>query len=148
MKSSCPSQGARLKRIAAWLALLAIALGLRVGLAIHFPNVFHPDEIFQTLEPAHRLVYGYGVTTWEWREGIRSWVLPAFLAGVMRATGWMGSGSTGYTYGIIVVLSLASFQQCGLALPGPSALAGWRRRSLRRELAPFIWGWSTLRPRR
>ena len=108
MKSSCPFQGARLKRIAAWLALLTIALGLRVGLAIHFPNVFHPDEIFQTLEPAHRMVYGYGVTTWEWREGIRSWVLPAFLAGVMRATGWMGSGATGYTYGIIVVLSLVS----------------------------------------
>jgi hypothetical protein len=108
MKSSGPYRGARLKRIVAWIALLTIAMGLRVGLAIHFPNVFHPDEIFQTLEPAHRLVYGYGVTTWEWREGVRSWVFPAFLAGVMRATGWMGSGAVGYTYGIIFVLSLAS----------------------------------------
>ena len=108
MKSSRPYQGARLKRIVAWIALLTIAMGLRGGLAIHFPTVFHPDEIFQTLEPAHRLVYDYGVTTWEWRVGVRSWVFPAFLAGVMRATGWMGSGAAGYTYGIIAVLSLAS----------------------------------------
>jgi hypothetical protein len=92
----------------ALIILLSIALGLRIGLAIFLPNVFHPDEIFQTLEPAHRLVYGYGVTTWEWRSGIRSWVLPSFLAGVMRSTGWMGSGASGYTCGVIVVLSLLS----------------------------------------
>lgn len=91
-----------------WIALLAIALGLRVGLAIQSPSVFHPDETFQTLEPAHRLVYGYGVITWEWRMGIRSWVLPAFLAGVMRATGWMSSGTAGYVGGTVVVLSLIS----------------------------------------
>lgn len=91
-----------------WIALLAIALGLRVGVAVHLPNVFHPDEVFQTMEPAHRLVYDYGVTTWEWRMGIRSWVLPAFLAGVMRMTSWMGPGATGYENGVIVALSLAS----------------------------------------
>jgi hypothetical protein len=108
MIASQPGQSKRLKIIAAWIALLTIALGLRVGLAIHFPNVFYPDEVFQTLEPAHRLAYGYGVTTWEWRMGVRSWVFPAFLAGVMRLTGSMGSGASGYTYGIIAVLSLAS----------------------------------------
>jgi GPI mannosyltransferase 3 len=92
----------------AWVALLVVALGLRVGLAVHWPNVLHADEIFQTLEPAHRLAYGYGVTTWEWRMGVRSWALPAFLASVMRMTAWAGSGASGYMYGIIIVLSLAS----------------------------------------
>jgi hypothetical protein len=72
------------------------------------PNIIHPDEIFQTLEPAHRLAFGYGVITWEWREGVRSWVFPAFLAAVMRATEWMGSGSSGYLGGIAIVLSLIS----------------------------------------
>jgi hypothetical protein len=91
-----------------WVALLAIALGLRIGLAIHFPNLNHPDEVYQSLEPAHRLAYGYGVITWEWREGVRSWMFPIVLSGAMRATGWMGSGSYGYTYGVMVVLSLAS----------------------------------------
>jgi hypothetical protein len=68
----------------------------------------HADEIFQTQEPAHRLAYGYGVVTWEWRRGIRSWVFPAFLAGVMRTTDWMGSGSKGYRWGIAIALSLIS----------------------------------------
>src|SRR5487761_1165598 len=86
---------------------LLIALLLRID-AARSPNIVHPDEIFQTQEPAHRLAYGYGVVTWEWREGIRSWVFPAFLAGVMRATTWLGRGSSGYVWGIAIVLSLIS----------------------------------------
>jgi hypothetical protein len=70
--------------------------------------MFHADEIFQTQEPAHRLAYGYGVVTWEWRRGVRSGVFPAFLAGVMRTTDWMGPGSEGYLWGIAIVLSLMS----------------------------------------
>jgi len=90
------------------LGIFLIGLFVRIGAAIRFPNTFHADEIFQTEEPAHRLAYGYGVMTWEWRGGIRSWVYPAFLAGVMRATEWMGSGSEGYVRGMIMVLSLLS----------------------------------------
>jgi hypothetical protein len=91
-----------------FLAFLLVGLFLRVGAAIRFPNEDWPDEIFQTQEPAHRLAYGYGVVTWEWREGVRSWVFPAFLAGVMRATDWMSSGSAGYQLGMAIVLSLIS----------------------------------------
>src|SRR5208337_2462948 len=90
------------------LVFLLIGLFLRVGAAIRYPNMHHADEIFQTQEPAHRLAYGYGVVTWEWRRGVRSWVFPAFLAGVMRTTDWMGSGSKGYELGIAIVLSLLS----------------------------------------
>ena len=108
MNWSRASQGTLLKKIALWVVLLAIAVGLRVGMAIHFPNMFHPDEIFQSLEPAHRLAYGYGASTWEWRAGVRSWVFPTVLAGVMQATGGMGPGSTGYLYGIIVFMSLGA----------------------------------------
>ena len=90
------------------LTFLLLGLFLRVGAALRFPTQFHADEIFQTQEPAHRLAYGYGVVTWEWRRGVRSWVYPAFLAGVMRATAWMGPGSTGYERGIVIVLSLMS----------------------------------------
>ncbi|MGA2572359.1 MAG: hypothetical protein ABSF23_17775 [Terracidiphilus sp.] len=98
----------RTKKILAWVALLGSALALRLALALGSPNIFFPDEIFQTLEPAHRLVYGYGVIPWEWRLGIRSWVLPTFLAGVMRATAWMGSGSAGYLLGTTIVLASIS----------------------------------------
>jgi len=98
----------RARIISAWTALLGFAFALRIGLAVGSPNIFFPDEIFQTLEPAHRLAFGYGVISWEWRLGIRSWVFPTFLAGVMRATAWMGSASAGYVIGMEIVLSLIS----------------------------------------
>jgi GPI mannosyltransferase 3 len=48
------------------------------------------------------------VVTWEFRDGIRSWVFPAFLAAIMRATNWMGTQPAGYLHGITLVLSLIS----------------------------------------
>jgi phosphatidylinositol glycan class B len=96
------------KTVLTLLPIFALGFALRVGLAVHSPSIFYPDEIFQTLEPAHKLVYGYGVVTWEWRDANRSWVFPGFLAGVMRATSWMGRGSSGYLLGIEIVLSLLS----------------------------------------
>jgi hypothetical protein len=87
---------------------MLIGLFLRVGAALKFPNATHTDEILEVQEPAHRLAYGYGVAAWEWRRGARSWVFPAFLAGVMRSTDWIATGSTGYEAGIVIVLSLVS----------------------------------------
>ena len=61
------------------LVFLLIGMFLRVGAALRFPTMDHADEIFQTLEPAHHLAYGYGVVSWEWRQGVapgycpRSW---------------------------------------------------------------------------
>jgi hypothetical protein len=88
--------------------LAGSAFALRIGLALGSPNIFYPDEIFQTLEPAHRLAFGFGVISWEWRLGIRSWVLPTFLAGIMRATSWLGPASLGYLLGVTIVLTLLS----------------------------------------
>ncbi|MGA3315626.1 MAG: hypothetical protein ABSC64_04210 [Candidatus Korobacteraceae bacterium] len=90
------------------IALFLIALVLRVEVPAHFPSIEWPDEIYNTLEPAHHLAYGYGVVVWEWREGVRSWVFPTLLAAVMRATDWMGPGSVGYLRAITVILSLLS----------------------------------------
>lgn len=62
--------------------LLALAVLLR---ALNF-NVFavhHPDEVLQYLEPAYRLLTGEGIVTWEYRYGMRSWLLPWLLAGPM-----------------------------------------------------------------
>jgi phosphatidylinositol glycan class B len=93
-----------------WLLLVAIllALLLRVVTAIAFPNILWPDEIFQSLEQAHRLNFGYGIIPWEFRDGTRSWVFPAILAGVIRLTAWMGDGSTGYLIGVTIFLCLFS----------------------------------------
>ena len=73
-----------------WITLLAIAAAavvVRVGVALAFPNVAWPDEVFQTAEQAHRLAFGDGLVPWEFREGARSWLFPGFLAGIDRASG-------------------------------------------------------------
>ena len=64
-------------------AILLIALALRL-LAAWVPSIHHPDEIFQYLEPAHRLVFGYGIVAWEYHAGIRSWLFPLILAAPMK----------------------------------------------------------------
>ena len=48
------------------IAIFLIALLLRVGVAIHFPSIEWGDQIFNSLEPAHHMAYGYGIVVWEW----------------------------------------------------------------------------------
>lgn len=68
--------------------LLLLGLALRLGaLAVATPT--HPDEVFQYLETAHRLLFGHGVVTWEWRLGIRGWLLPVLVSGPMALGAWL-----------------------------------------------------------
>lgn len=70
-------------RLRAWSGLhfVAIAaLALRLIVAWLSVRISHPDEIFQYLEQAHRLVCGYGIVPWEFRSGARNWLLPGALA--------------------------------------------------------------------
>ena len=61
-----------------WLMLFGLLL--RIVFALNAQNIDHPDEIFQYLEPAHRLVFGYGFITWEYRFGTRCWLIPLFVS--------------------------------------------------------------------
>ncbi|GAA6007153.1 hypothetical protein JCM10207_001526 [Rhodosporidiobolus poonsookiae] len=85
-----------------------VALPVRLFAALAATAFFQPDEYWQSLEVAHRWVWGYGHLTWEWRAapgragvrelletggrgGIRSplSVVPtAAVYGVLKALGW------------------------------------------------------------
>ena len=71
--------------------LLAFAAALRLAAALT-PGFHHPDAIYQYLEPAHRLLTGEGLVTWEWRVGMRSWLLPTLLAVPMALGRWLDPG--------------------------------------------------------
>uniref|UniRef100_W5N7J0 Mannosyltransferase n=1 Tax=Lepisosteus oculatus TaxID=7918 RepID=W5N7J0_LEPOC len=45
---------------------------------------FVPDEYWQSLEVAHQLVFKYGYLSWEWTEGIRSYLYPLFFASIYK----------------------------------------------------------------
>ncbi|KAJ6502310.1 glycosyltransferase family 22 protein [Mycena sanguinolenta] len=59
--------------------VVCTAVLVRVFIALSTWTVFQPDEYFQSLEPAHHLVFGYGHLTWEWLSPrpIRSILYPA-----------------------------------------------------------------------
>ena len=58
------------------LPVLALAFAVRAAIALCGDFVLHPDEVMQYLEPAHRLVFGNGVTYWEFFYGARAWLVP------------------------------------------------------------------------
>jgi hypothetical protein len=93
-------------------------------LAITFPDIYHPDEVFQTLEPAHRLATGWGIVTWEWRDGIRSWLVPSILAGLMSLAGGRDADPQSYLILITIVFSLASLSIVGVAAALGRRIAG------------------------
>ncbi len=84
--------------------LLAVSFILRLGLSIAFPNLWHADEIFQTLEPAHHLAFGYGFLSWEWEDGIRSWIFPGFLAAIMKTCSLFSDNPNAYLYTIDAIM--------------------------------------------
>lgn len=59
------------------IVILALSALARV-LACFLDGPMHPDEYFQYLEPAWWRLTGVGIETWEWIDGIRSWVLPGY----------------------------------------------------------------------
>jgi phosphatidylinositol glycan class B len=73
-----------------WLGLCAAILLPRAYGAICDQGMIWADEIFQTLEQGHRLVFGYGLVPWEFKVGARSWLLPGLIGGVMKLLSLLG----------------------------------------------------------
>jgi phosphatidylinositol glycan class B len=72
------------------LVVLLVGAAVRLGYAVTASGLFHPDEIFQSLEPAHGVVYGVGFRAWEFAAGARPWSTPGvyvLLLGALEALG-------------------------------------------------------------
>jgi len=109
-------------------SIFLIGLVLRL-LALRFEPAHHPDEYFQYLEPAWGRLTGVSIETWEWRSGVRSWVLPGYHGAWMAVLMRLGvhDGST-----------IGKILQAHWALLSMSLVwAGWRGGVLlARRLAP------------
>ena len=86
MRSYSTAAAGRATRWTTLAMIFSAAFLLRMAVPIVWPGIHYPDEIIQSLEQAHRLVFGNGLVPWEFRDGARSWLLPALLAGPM----WLG----------------------------------------------------------
>ncbi|GAC1348579.1 MAG: hypothetical protein NVS2B9_07830 [Myxococcales bacterium] len=102
---ACEDAPVRLRPPSAGQGLLAAVLAAgalpRVYLALADDGLYWPDEIYQTLEPAHRLVFGYGLIAQEFVHGLRSWALPGLIAIPLQL--WKIAGGTAPRTGLALV---------------------------------------------
>lgn len=68
---------------------------IRIINAFTINTFFQADEYWQSLEPAHQLVYGYGYLTWEWRTGLRSFLHPLIFSILFQIAEFTGLGDVG-----------------------------------------------------
>jgi phosphatidylinositol glycan class B len=83
-RTALNSHPVRAWRLAAAGALLAVLVAALTR------GRLHPDEVFQFLEPAHGLAFGYRVSTWEWEVGLRNLAVPGVLAAVLEVGAGLG----------------------------------------------------------
>ena len=110
-------------RLILWPALL-IGLGCRAYVILTDDGIYWPDEIHQSLEPAHRLVFGYGLVAWEFAAGARNWAFPGFIAGVLRTSATLG-GDSPQVYLLVIRLVFVAMS-LGTALGIYRVARGWR----------------------
>ena len=87
------------------VALLLLALSLRVIAVFAFPSLAQPDENFQAMEIAHRLAFGYGALTWEFEDGLRSLVAPYLMSWLFRLAEPALGGPQGYIDALRIALA-------------------------------------------
>lgn len=91
------------------------------------------DEIWQYLEPAWHLVAGPWVQTWDYREGLRSWLIPELLAVPMGIGHALSPETTLHL--LLVRLTLAALS---LVIVGAAVSLGLRLSRLHGVLAGFV----------
>lgn len=70
--------------------ILSVAAGLRGYDALTDDGIYWPDEVYQSLEPAHAVVFGRGLIPWEYVEGARTWALPGLVAALLWVSKMVG----------------------------------------------------------
>ena len=83
------------------LGALAVGGALRLWAAFSDDGIYWPDEIYQSLEPAHRLVFGYGLVAWEFIDGARNWALPGLVALLLKLSVVFGLDTPGQYLGVV-----------------------------------------------
>ncbi|RPA94437.1 hypothetical protein L873DRAFT_1701069 [Choiromyces venosus 120613-1] len=75
----------RVLRFSSTSLIFFTILSFRLLNALTVRTFFQPDECFQSLEPAWKMVYDEGWLTWEWRNQLRSIAHPALFAAVYKS---------------------------------------------------------------
>lgn len=92
--------GQRLIDAGAIMVILLAGLLIRITAWLYAPHIIHADETFQYIEQGFRLVSGRGAIPWEYLEGIRSWILPGIVSGIILGSAALDIVSTEHLFSI------------------------------------------------
>ncbi|KAM5235547.1 GPI mannosyltransferase 3 [Ctenodactylus gundi] len=73
--------------------LLLATVALRTCNCFLVQTSFVPDEYWQSLEVAHRMIANYGYLTWEWTERLRGYTYPLIFASIYKILHLLGKDS-------------------------------------------------------
>ena len=123
-------------RAVLWGSLL-LGFVLKARIVFTDDGINWPDEIYQSFEPAHRLVFGHGLVAWEFLEGARTWAVPGFVAVWLWLCKLVGADSP-TTY--IAVVKLVFSALSAVAALGTYRLArAFGARELEAAVASAAW---------
>ncbi|HYJ74478.1 MAG TPA: hypothetical protein VEV65_02715, partial [Kineosporiaceae bacterium] len=113
-------------QVLALVTVLVVATGtvLRLRAVLAAPGVLYPDETYQMTEAAHRVVFGYGITPWEFEQGLRSWLGPGLLLPPTALGGVLGLDGLHLTMLVRAWVVLGSAVGAGAAAVAARRLAG------------------------
>ncbi|KAM5554037.1 mannosyltransferase APTG1-like [Rosa sericea] len=83
-------EGSQFDLLASPKNVYLFCLAFRIVNALLVQTYFNPDEHWQALEVAHRITFGFGHLTWEWKKGIRSYLHPLLFAFLYKVLALLG----------------------------------------------------------
>ena len=123
--------------------LFPALLLFRVINAVIIQTFFVPDEFWQGPEVAHRIAFGYGYLTWEWKEGLRGWTYPLIFATSYKCLALFGIDTAKFLVVIPRVLQ-ACFASCGDLFLYKLAAKRFDVQTARWTLICYLISWFTL----
>ncbi|XP_053784048.1 GPI mannosyltransferase 3 isoform X2 [Desmodus rotundus] len=87
------SSGRRGNLLGENIYLVLFTITLRICNCFLVQTSFVPDEYWQSLEVAHRMVFNYGYLTWEWTERLRGYTYPLIFASIYKILHLLGKDS-------------------------------------------------------
>ncbi len=116
---------------------LLLGFAARAYVVFNDEGINWPDEIYQSFEPAHRLVFGYGMVAWEYLDGARTWGVPGFVSIWLFLCKLFGATSPGsYIHLTKLVFSALS---CTAALGVYRLARQFGARELEASLSAAVW---------
>lgn len=88
------------------LIIVALCFLIRFFVAIFTGGFIHGDEIFQSLEIAHKMAFGSGFVCWEWDAGVRSYFYPLIFYGIFKGCEALGLNYFTHTLFIIKLFNV------------------------------------------